>query len=168
MEEKNQSNKTFVSPMSVLLVMFIVILVTPAIIHTSNFLELKSLTWVIRMEQDEPLRFYLSLEQLFFFTSFIKFFFVLMIYRFYNNQTSLIRTLLVGVFIEIFIFVSLNGGNLLYTIFPVQGIRPNPPADFPLPISILIFLILAKLIPPLKSEQVTPSGDWLDTNDSAH
>lgn len=170
MEEKNQSNKTFVSPMIILLVMFIIILVTPAIVHISNFLELTSLTWVIRMEQDELPRFYLSLEQLLFFTSFIKYFFILMIYRFYNNKTSLTRTLLVGVFIEIFIFVSLNSGNLLYTIFPVPGFHPSPPADFPLPISILAFLILAKLVPPApsKSVQITPSDDWLDIDDSTH
>jgi hypothetical protein len=167
MEENNQSSKSFVSPMIISLVMLIVILVTPAFIHTRNFFELKSLTWVIRIEQDEPLRFFLALDQLIFLNSFIKYFFFLMIYRFYSNKTSLTRTLLVGVFIEIYIFVSLNSGNLLYTIFPVSGIHPLPPADFPLPISILIFLILAKLIPPLKLDQVTSSDDWLVTDDSS-
>ena len=77
----------------------------------------------------------------------MKYLFVIVVYGFYSHQTTLKRTLLIGVLIEIYIFVAFSLGNILSTIFPTPGIDVYLPYYFSLPSSILIFPILAKLVP---------------------
>ncbi len=164
-EENNQSSNNFIRPVIIPLVMFIVILIVPSYLHIGSFLEISSLTWIFRMRPGEPTQLFLAFEPVTFFNSFLRFLLVFMIYRFYSNATTLKRAMLVGILIEIFIFVGINGGNLLYTIFPVPGLHSSSLSDFPLPIAVLIFLLIAKLIPPLKDDQDS-SNEWLETNDS--
>jgi hypothetical protein len=165
MEEDSQSSESFVRPVILSIVMLFVVLLTPAYIHFGGRIEISAVTWLLRIEQDEPLRFFLTLDPMFFVNAFMKYLFVIMIFRFYSNQTTLKRTLLFGLLIEIYIFVALNSGNLLYTIFPQPGFHPSPPGDFPLPISLLIFLILALLIPQSRYMKDTPTDEWLDQSD---
>lgn len=165
MEENKQSSIYSLKPIIIPSVMFIVILIVPSYLHIGSFLEISSLTWIFRMRPGEPTQLFIVFEQITFFNSFLRFLLVLMIYRFYSNATTLKRAMLVGILIEIFIFVGINGGNLLYTIFPVPGLHSSSLSDFPLPIAVLIFLLIAKLIPPLKDDQDS-SNEWLDTNDS--
>ncbi len=165
MEEDKQSSKSFMRPLIISLGMFIVILVVPSYIHIWSFLEISSITWIFRMREGEPFQLFLAFDQIIFFNSLLRCLFVLMIYRFYSNETTLKRTLVVGTLIEIFYFVSINGSTLLYTILPVSGFHPGPLSDFPLPIALLIFLILAKLVQPSKPDQDPSIDDWLDIDD---
>ena len=165
MEENKQSSIYSLKPIIIPSVMFIVILIVPSYLHIGSFLEISSLTWIFRMRPGEPTQLFIVFEQITFFNSFLRFLLVLMIYRFYSNATTLKRTMLVGIFIEFFIFVGINAGNLLYTFFPVPGFHPSSLSDFPLPIALLIFLLIARLTPPLKDDQDS-SNEWLDTNDS--
>ena len=166
MEENKQSSTSFMRLLIISLGMFIVILVVPSYLHIGSFLEISSITWIFRMRQDEHFQLFLVFDQVIFFNSLLRYLLVLMIYRFYSNATTLKRTMVVGILIEIFFFVSINAGNLLYTFFPVSGIYNDPLSDFPLPTALLIFLILAKLVQPLKPVQDPSIDDWLDIDDS--
>lgn len=151
------------NPLIVTFIIAVVLFVTPAIIDYHEFYQIYiSIIWVIRIEQGEPILAYLTLGQIFAFGFIFKYLFLLMVYRYYRNETTLLRTIGVGVFSEIYLFISQNFGNILYTIFPIPGLHPSFPSDIPIPISILIFLIMVKFIPRTKSEQEVPIETWLE------
>ena len=165
MEENTNTNfrEKLANPLIVTFIMTVVVFVTPAIINYHEFYQIYiSILWVIRIEQGEPLLAYLTLGQIFAFGFIFKYLFLLMVYRYYRNETTLLRAIGVGVFSEIYLFVSQNFGNILYTIFPIPGLHPSFPSDIPIPISILIFLIMIKFIPRTKSEQEVPIETWLE------
>jgi hypothetical protein len=156
---------SWVRPLILAIAMLIVILVTPSYVYLRGRVDISAITWLLRLEQDEPLRFFLTLDPIYLLNGFMKYLFVIIVFIFYNNQTTLKRALLLGVLLEILTFVSFNFGNLLYIIFPVTGIYPSLPSEYPLPIYLLIFLVLALLIPQIDSEQDARKDDWLVSQD---
>jgi hypothetical protein len=151
------------NPLIVTFIITVVVFVTPAIMTYHEFYQIyTSITWVIRIEQDEPLRVHLTLERVFAFGFIFKYLFLIMVYRYYRNESTFLRTFGVGVFSEVYLYVSSNFGSILYTIFPIPGLHPNIWSDIPLPFSILIFLIMAKFAPCPKSEQCVPMETWLE------
>jgi hypothetical protein len=150
-------------PLIVTFIMAVVIFITPAIMTYNEFYQIfTAIIWVVRFEQGEPLRAYLALEQVFAYGFIFKYLFLVMIYRYYRNETTFLRAFRVGAFSEIYLYISSNLGSILIAIFQVPGFHPNLLADIPLPISLLLFLVMVKLIPRLKPEQEKPIETWLE------
>ncbi len=157
MGEDNQTNGSFVRPLIMSLAMFIVTLVIPSAIYLGWHLEISAHTWLISIQPDGALNFILKLDSIFYWMLWMKYLFVVVVFGFYSNQTSLKWTLLIGVLIEIYIFATISLGFILGNIFPTPGIDAYYPYFFSLPSSILIFLILAKLVP--RKELVLDNDD---------
>ncbi|MHA1136453.1 MAG: hypothetical protein ACTSSE_08205 [Candidatus Thorarchaeota archaeon] len=159
MGENNQTNGSFDRPLIMSLAMFFVTLVTPSAIYLGMHLEISAHTWLISIESNGSLIFTLMLDSIFYWMLWMKYLFVIVVYRFYSHQTTLKRTLLFGVLIEIYFFVAFSLGNILSIIFPTPGIDVYLPYFFSLPNSILIFPILAKLVPRYESVQGTVNDE---------
>ena len=155
--EKSGIRTELAVPAVISFIMAIIIFLTPAIIHTHNYLILKSMTWEIRIDPGEPLRATVMLGELFAFEYIIKYLFLLMAYRLYRNETTLSRTLLVGIISEVFLFVTANSGTIIVDLMGIgRGYY-----EFPLPIAVIAFLIMAKLIPYPKDDLDTKEDAWL-------
>ncbi len=147
MAENNQTKGSFDRPLIMSLAIFFVTLVIPSAIHLSGHLEISAHTWLISIEPNGSLIFILILDSIFYWMLWMKYLFVIVVYGFYSHQTTLKRTLLFGVLIEIYFFVTFSLGNIISTIFPTPGLDVYHTYIFSFPSSILIFLILAKSVP---------------------
>jgi len=157
------------NPIFVTIVMAFVMFITPVIMVYHDFYQIyTAITWVIRTEQGEPLRVYLTLDQILAFERYLpKYLFLVMICRYYSNETTFKRALVIGIISEVYLLVLNNLGNLLYTLFPVPGIHPSSPiSDIVLPFTVLTFLILVKLIPRNRIDVEQASDSWLNNQDS--
>jgi hypothetical protein len=137
------------------------IIVAPSRVHFGEEIEIFSVIWSLRIE-GALAELHPTLGLLHFENNLLRFLFVLIAFRCYTSQTSLKRGLLFGVLIEVFMFVSYNGGNILYTLFPLPGYIPSPPTDFPIPIYLIIFLLLFLVKPRSNRKLEQPATNWLD------
>jgi phosphatidylserine synthase len=88
----------------VALVMILVVLVTQLIVHTHNFVEIKSITWTIRMEAAEPFQFSLTIPRILSLENYWPLYlFVFVVHRLYVGKTSFRRVLLTGLFSGIYL-----------------------------------------------------------------
>jgi len=156
------------NPMIVAIIVAIVVLITPAIMNDHvSFQTYTSITWEVRIEEGRLLYAYISIHRIFEFERYFpKYLFILMVYRYYHNKTTFVRTLLVGIISEIYLLVFNNLGNFIYTLFPVPGIHPSPLSDIILPFSVLTFLILVKIIPRHKIDSDPVVESWLEETDT--
>ncbi len=161
----NQEGRFFSAPVIVVFVLFLVVLISPAIVsYHESYQVYTSITWVIRFEEGEPLQAYLTLDQVFAFHRYLfKYIFLWMIYRYYRNRTTLARALSVGIISEAQLFVYNNLGTIINDLL-IPGGRSY--YDIPLPFALISFLILAVLIHRPQSETNLPSEEWLERNKS--
>lgn len=161
MEENSRTGlrNELADPLFISLIMTIIVFITPALVHTHNYLILTSITWEIRIESGEPFHVVMTLGQILAFDRyFFKYLFVLMIYRLYRTETTFLRTLLVGVVSEIYLFVYVNLGSIIVDLMQLgRGYY-----DIPLPITVLVFLVLIKLCPYPKADLDPIMDSWLD------
>jgi len=140
--------------MIVTLMVTIVVFVAPAIMNYHEFFQTyTSITWEVRIEDGTLLYTFISLHRILEFERYFpKYLFIWMVYRYYQNKTTFVRALFVGIISEIYLLVFNNLGNFIYTLFPVPGIHPSPLSDIILPFSVLTFVFLVKLISRPKTD----------------
>ena len=160
MEENSRTGlrNELANPLFIAFIMTNIVFVTPALIHTHNYLILTSIIWEIRIESGEPFRAAITLGQILAFDRyFFKYLFVLMTYRLYRNETTFLRTLLVGIVSEIYLFVYVNLGSIIVDLMQLgRGYY-----DITLPITVLVFLVLVKLCPYPKADLDPIVDSWL-------
>ena len=121
MREEEQSEMKLSRPLFLTVIMFIVILVTPSYIYFSRRIDISAIIWILRIEQDEPIGFFLTLDPIYFLNGFMKYVFLIIVFGYFTNRISMKKTVFLGLLIETLIFLRYNFGNLLYIIFPVPG-----------------------------------------------
>jgi hypothetical protein len=154
-------------PLILTALMLIVILVVPSYVSFNGRLEISATTWLLRIDEDQPIRFLLTLDMVHFQNGLIRMLFIIVVFRFLTNRTTLRRAILFGTLIEVLIYLSRNFGNVLYLLFPVSGFEPQFPSEAPMPIYLLVFLVLALLKPHIISEKKETTHDWLDSGSAA-
>ncbi len=146
----------------VTLVMVIVVLVAPLLIHTPYYFEIKSITWLIRMETAEPLRFILTITRVFSFERYLPMCrFVFMVHRLYMGKTRFLRVLVVGLLASIYLPVYENLGGVLYLItapWDIGLLNFETPTFIP----VLVFLLLTRLLPYSKRTTEPEEDQWLN------
>ena len=162
MREEKRPEMSMVRPLILTILMLIVVLVSPSYIYISEGIDISAIVWFFIFEQNEPPRFFLTLEPNYLLNGFMKYVFLIIVYVYFTDRISLKKAVFLGILTEVVTYVSYNFGNLLYIIFPVPGFFPSIPSDVPFPLYLLVFLVLAFLKPRLIPKQNETSENWLE------
>lgn len=151
--------------LAILLVMILVVLVTPLIVHTHNYIEIESITWRIRMEAAVPFRFSLTILRMLSLENYWPLYlFVFMVHRLYVGKTSFRRALMTGLFSGIYLPIVGNLGGIIYLITSPSAIG-HVYFDTPTFIPVVVFFLLIRLMPYSKRASRLDEDEWLNVEE---
>ena len=149
-------------PLIVVVLTAIAVLVAPLTIHPHNYIEIKSITWIIRLEVDEPFRFILTLPRILSLENYWPMYlFVFMVHRFYVGRTTLRKVLLIGLLSGLYLPIVANLGGILYLITAPWSVG-HVYFDLPTFIPVLAFLLLTRILPCSNQKRRTDVDQWLN------
>ena len=88
MSEEKQSEMPMVKPLILTVIMLIVVLVAPSYIYISERIDISAIVWLLRIEQNEPPRFFLTLEPIYILNGFMKYIFLIIVYGYFTDRIS--------------------------------------------------------------------------------
>jgi hypothetical protein len=167
MGDSDLPSMSIIRPVILTLLTLTVMLFIPSYVSFNGRLEISATVWLLQIGEEQPIRFLLTLDMVHFQNDLIRMLFVVVAFRFFTDKTTLRRAILFGTLIEVLTYLSRNFGNVLYLLFPVSGFEPQLPSEFPMPIYLLVFVVLALLKPRFVSEESNKAHDWLDSGSPA-